>query len=108
MKPEESFQSAVVEMAHLYGWKVALFRKARTKTGWVTAVGADGKGWLDLFLAHDGLQKIIFVELKVPPNTCTPEQIGWLQYLIRCCEDARVWTPNDWDEIEDTLSGRSL
>ena len=103
MTPEASFQSAVIDMAHLYGWRVVHFRKARTKTGWITAVGADGKGWLDLLLCHEKMGVVIARELKVPPNKTTPEQDTWLRVLNACGIDARVWSTEDWTEIETTL-----
>lgn len=105
MTPEESFQSAVVDMAHLYGWRVAHFRKARTVKGWRTAVGGDGKGWPDLFLCHESRKLAIARELKVPPNRTTPEQQEWLRVLRATGVDSDVWTPDDWDEIERTLIG---
>jgi VRR-NUC domain len=104
-KPEESFQSAVVDMAHLYGWIVAHFRRARTARGWTTAVGADGKGWPDLFLCHERSGRVLARELKVPPNRVTPEQVVWLRVLNMVGVDAKVWTTADWTEIEATLSG---
>jgi hypothetical protein len=105
VRPEESFQSAVVYLAQLRGWLVAHFRKARTKTGWITAVGGDGKGWPDLFLCHPARGVAIARELKVPPNRATPEQEAWLLALRECGIDAKVWTPADWPEIEMTLLG---
>mgnify|MGYP001587253468 CR=1 FL=1 len=103
MTPEESFQSAVIDMAHLRGWRVAHFRKARTAKGWRTAVGGDGKGWPDLILCHEASGTILSRELKVPPNKTTPEQDVWLRVLEACGVDSGVWTPDDWDEIEYTL-----
>lgn len=104
MGEEASFQSAVIAVARLHGWKVAHFRKARTKRGWVTAVSADGQGWPDLLLCHPQRGLILARELKVPPNTTTPEQETWLCVLRACGVDARVWTPTDWVEIQRTLS----
>lgn len=107
MTPEESFQSAVVAMAHLHGWSVAHFRKARTKRGWCTAVSADGKGFPDLILCNADLGQVLARELKVPPNKITPEQDAWLCLLNACGIDAGVWTPKDWDEIEYILGGET-
>jgi hypothetical protein len=45
---EQSFQSVVIEVARLTGWRVAHFRAARTAHGWRTPVTADGAGWPDL------------------------------------------------------------
>lgn len=102
---EESFQSAIIDLAHLCGWKAAHFRKARTKDGWVTAVGADGKGWLDLVLCHEARGRMLVRELKVPPNRLTADQEMWLRVLRACGVDAGVWTPADWPDIEGTLAG---
>ena len=95
-------------MAHLYGWKVAHFRKARTKRRWITAVGADGKGWPDLLLCHEQRGVTIARELKVPPNKTTPEQDEWLRVLNVCNISAKVWEPLDWNEIERTLTTGEL
>lgn len=104
MSPEESFQSAVIDLAHLHGWRVAHFRRARTKKGWVTAVGADGKGWPDLFLCHEARGIVLARELKIPPNQLTPEQNKWLLVLCAVGINAKVWRPADWPEIEQTLA----
>ena len=103
MTAEESFQSAVIDLAHLRGWRVAHFRRARTKNGWRTAVSADGKGWPDLFLVHEQTGRIMARELKIPPNRLTPEQDQWLRTLRACGIDAKVWTPDDWKNIEAEL-----
>lgn len=101
--PEASFQSAVIDLAHLYQWRVAHFRRARTKHGWTTAVGAEGKGWPDLILCHERRGIILVRELKVPPNRTTSEQDEWLRVLRAVGVDAGVWTPRDWPNIEYTL-----
>ena len=108
VRPIDNGISITIEVCgdHLYGWAVAHFRKARTSKGWITAVGADGKGWPDLFLCHPERGIAIARELKVPPNNITPEQQAWLRVLNATGVDARVWTPNDWAAIEHTLRGR--
>ncbi len=105
--PEESFQSAVIDLAHLYGWIVAHFRRARTKHGWTTAVAADGKGFPDLLLCHAERSVFLIRELKVPPNHLTPEQAEWIRVLCAVGINAKVWVPDDWPEIEQTLKGEA-
>jgi hypothetical protein len=102
-RPEDSFQSAVIDMAHLYGWKVAHFRKARTATGWITPVAADGKGFPDLFCVRDTTKHRLAAELKAGRNTVTVEQDEWLRVLELSGIPAYTWTPNDWVEIERVL-----
>lgn len=104
LKPEESFQTAVIDSAHMRGWKVAHFRPAMTKSGkWVTAVAADGKGFPDLFMLHPEKKFRVAAELKVPPNTVSEEQDAWLTAMERCGIPAFTWTPDDWDEINRVL-----
>ena len=59
---EAQFQSAIVELARLLGYRVAHFRAAKTAHGWRTPVAADGAGWPDLTLAKPG--RLLFVECK--------------------------------------------
>lgn len=111
--PHQDFIDRIVKVAHLYGWKVVYFRTARTKDGWATPVGADGKGFPDLFLTrlrdpeewerpYLGDYKIseyLFWEVKIPPDKVSPEQEAWINLL----DTARVVTPADWDWIVETL-----
>lgn len=105
---EADFQSAVCDLAHLEGWKVAHFRKVRVQRSdgsvyWETPVAEDGKGWLDLVFARAG-SPILIAELKVGSNTPTPEQWEWIHLLRATGNDVRVWYPSDWQEITDVLS----
>lgn len=101
--PESEFQRLVIDLAHLYGWKVAHFRPAKTGKGWRTPVSADGQGFPDLVLARKGFR--IFAELKVGKNQPGDKQQAWLKALgpddprtiVRC------WWPKDWPEIKATI-----
>lgn len=104
---EAQFQRMVIDLAHLYGWRVAHFRRVQVRRGsgsvyWETPVAADGKGFPDLVLVRGG--SLLFAELKVPPNTTTPEQREWLAALRAAGQHVAVWTPDSWVEIEATLS----
>lgn len=90
-------QSAVVECARLFGWRVAHFRPALTKRGWRTPVSADGAGFPDLVLVRD---RLLVRELKAAVGRVSVEQVVWLDAFERCCVDVGVWRPDDW------LSGR--
>lgn len=102
VKPEDSFLAQVLKLAELRGWKRAHFRPARTAHGWRTAVSGDGKGFPDLLLIRG--RTLIVVELKVPPNRCTPEQLQWLDAFRQCGVPAFVWAPEDWPTIEEVLA----
>jgi len=94
---EAEFQRIVIDMAHLFGWRVAHFRPARTARGWRTPVAADGKGFPDLVLAKAG--RVIFAELKTDTGRLSDDQQAWRDAL----PDAVVWRPRDLDEIEFAL-----
>lgn len=97
---ERQFQGQVIQMAHLFGWRVSHFRPALTAKGWRTAVEADGKGFPDLVLVRD---RTIFCELKTDTGRLTQDQQDWVDALGRAGTEVYVWRPRDWDEIERLL-----
>jgi hypothetical protein len=101
---DEAFQSVVVEVARLAGWRVAHFRPARTTQGWRTPVTADGAGWPDLVLVRP--PRLIFAELKSERGTVSARQTEWLD-VLRLLPKAEVylWHPSDWDELVEVLTG---
>ena len=90
---EKELQECVVDLAHLFGWRVAYFRPARTNKGWVTPVGADGKGWPDLTLVRE---RIVYMELKVGYGKLTPEQSEWGAALMLAGAEWYELRPADW------------
>lgn len=99
---EATFTRAVIQMARLFGWRVAHFRPARTKDGgWVTPVQGDGKGFPDLVLLKQ--LRMVVAELKVRGNTVTPEQRSWIAAFMHANVSTFVWTPDDWEQIEKVL-----
>jgi hypothetical protein len=109
---EADLQTAVIDTARVFGWRVAHFRPARTKHGWVTPVAADGKGFPDLVLVND--TRLLFVELKSDKGKPSREQEQWLEGLNQVaavCDQVGVhlWTPADWPaRITNVLSGREV
>ncbi len=104
---EAVFQEQVIQLAHVYGWKVAHFRgvriqRANGSTYYQTPVQADGKGFPDLVLARG--EHVIFAEVKSEKGRLAPEQQEWLDALAGGA-DVYVWRPSDWDEIEGVLKG---
>jgi hypothetical protein len=90
---EKDLQRAVIDLAHLMGWRVAHFRPAQTARGWRTAVEADGKGFPDLVLTRGG--RVMFRELKCNGGKASPEQEQWLRDLTAGGQDAGVWTDRE-------------
>lgn len=90
---EAELQECTIELAHLFGWRVAHFRAARTAHGWRTPVAADGAGWPDLVLVRE---RLVVAELKSARGGLTAEQRLWLDDLSRAGIEAHIWRPADW------------
>jgi hypothetical protein len=102
---EAEFQRSVIELAHRFGYKVAHFRPAQTKSGhWVTPVQADGAGFPDLVLVRD---RVIFAELKSETGQISLHQAVWEDALRNAGAEYYCWKPSDWDEIEANLRRRA-
>ncbi len=99
---EAEFQRQVIEVAHIFGWRVAHFRPAMTQRGtWITPVQADGKGFPDLVMVRG--ERLIFAELKQDKARLTAEQIGWLDELSATKAEVYTWRPSTFDFIMDCL-----
>ena len=102
---EAEFQKQIIQLGHLFGWRIAHFRPALTKRGWRTAVSGDGAGFPDLVLARDGFT--IFAELKTDTGVVSIEQWAWLESLGGIHKNSHtivaVWRPRDFAEIENIL-----
>lgn len=101
---EKDWQRQVIDLARMLRWRVAHFRPAMTKHGWVTPVAADGKGFPDLLLVRE---RLVFVELKRDGGKLTPDQIEWIGALRDACQEAYVWRPCDAEEVLATLRRRA-
>ena len=90
---EKDFQRAITDLAKACGWKIYHTYDSRRSN----------PGWPDLVLAKP--PRLLFVEVKTDFGKLRPEQQEWLQALLECQQDARVWRPRDWFSIERTLTG---
>jgi hypothetical protein len=91
----------VIELAHLFGWRVAHFRPCKTGRGWRTPVQADGAGFPDLVLVGRG--RVIVAELKRETGRATPDQLAWLAAFTDAGVESVVWTPSCFDAIAAEL-----
>ena len=100
--PEREFQQQVIDLAHIFHWRVTHFRPAQTTKGWRTAVSADGMGFPDLVLAREG--RLIFIEVKSERGKLSLEQSEWLEVLKATgkCETFLLY-PSDFDIIVKIL-----
>lgn len=104
LKPEESFLTAVLDLAKVRHWFRLHIRPARRANGgWLTPVQGEGEGLPDLLLLRP--PRMVIAELKVPPNKTTPAQQAWLE-AFRGVPGVEVheWTPAEWNVIQETLA----
>lgn len=97
MQSEADFHRALIELAHLNHWKTYHTYDSRKST----------EGFPDLLLVSERFKWTIFVELKKETGQATPAQLEWLRVLRAAGNDARLWRPSDWPEIESILTGRA-
>jgi len=105
---ESDFMSAVIDLGHLYGWRIAHFRPGLSQSGrYLTAVQADGAGFPDLVLVRQnnvGTATLIILELKSQKGRLSEAQKEWLAVLDKVPGVvARCARPADWDEIAEML-----
>jgi hypothetical protein len=104
---EKHFQRETISLAQSLGWRCAWFRPVRIqrKNGSVyyeTPAGADGKGWLDVFMVRG--PRAIAAELKFGKNTTTVEQEEWIYAFQPTGVEVYAWYPKDWKTIVSTLT----
>jgi len=105
---EKDFLGQVIDLAHIFGWRVAHFRPAKTERGWRTAVQADGAGFPDLVMTRKDKGMCYFIELKSSEGKLSPEQEEWVYELQVVAENSLgvcyfCWKPGDFDEIKEAL-----
>lgn len=116
---EAELQSQIIELARIYGWRVAHHRPARTERGWRTPVQGD-RGSPDLLLANRKRGQVLFAELKADSGRPTADQELWLEALRAAAERAvhvaraapfrspllvELWRPADFDRAHQLLRG---
>jgi hypothetical protein len=107
---EREFQAQVIQLAGHCGWTLIHHsRPARTSSGrWLTPITGT-PGFPDIVLcrrARPGRPaRLAFCELKVGRNKPSALQLEWLDGLREAGQDAYLWTPTDWPEIEIVLRG---
>lgn len=102
--PENDFMRQVMELAKLYGWKVAHFGasvrvvgKSRTFVG-----DKDAAGFPDLVLVKG--EHLIIAELKAPKGVLSGAQKEWLCALAETDAEVYLWRPEDWVDIQQILA----
>jgi hypothetical protein len=102
---EAELQSAVIELARMFRWRVAHFRPAKTAHGWRTPVQADGKGFPDLLLVRD---RVIAAELKSDAGKLGDDQAAWLDAFEIAGVESYVWRPSDLEQVANVLRRKAV
>jgi hypothetical protein len=99
---EKDFQKQLLEMARMFGWRVAHFHDSRRQVKPGVFVGdKDAAGFPDLVLVRP--PDILVLELKRELGKTTDAQDEWLAALLGCGIEARVVRPSDWNYLVDRL-----
>lgn len=89
----KDFQQMIKEAAEYNGWKVQFWWRSFHSPS----------GFPDLILCKP--PRLIFAEIKVPPDKVKPAQQEWLDVLAKLpFAEIFIWYPADWDAITDVLS----
>lgn len=84
----------MIEVARLYGWRVAHFHDSRRQVKPGVFVGdKDAAGFPDLVLVRP--PEVMFVELKRETGKTTDAQDEWLQALTECGCEVLLVRPSD-------------
>ena len=91
---EAHFQQRVVRLARYLGWNLRYHA--------FDSMGS-APGFPDWVLVNERLGRVIFVELKRQHGHVTRDQREWHQALVTCGQEAYIWRPSDWADIERVL-----
>lgn len=91
----EEFQQAVIDLARSNGFDLVYHTRDSRKSA---------PGFPDLVIGRTRDARCVVTELKVPPDTATPEQLAWLAFFKALGLPTFLWTPADWPEIERALT----
>ena len=83
---ESQFQSAVIELAKLNGYRLVYHTHDSRRSQ---------KGFPDLVLVSEHRQRALFRELKTSTGRLSPEQFDWITSMQLAKLNAGVWRPED-------------
>ena len=88
---EAQFQRQVVRYAELMGWRWYHTRRSERSP----------RGFPDLVLVRR--PRVVFAELKAQRTPVTDDQRAWIAELRACDQEAYIFRPEQWQEIERCL-----
>lgn len=100
---ERDFTKQVIDLAHRFGWQIVHFETSQGRRGeFRTTYLGDGKGYFDITAIRE---RVVFAELKIPPNVQTTEQKIWQQQAVKAGAEVYLWTPADYEDIVKVFAG---
>ncbi len=93
---EKAFQSQVEQAARASGWYAYHTYSSRRSE----------PGFPDLVLVNPTRKRTVFAELKTEKGSVSDHQKRWLWALKESGQEAYLWRPSMWSEIEAVLTRR--
>jgi hypothetical protein len=94
---ERTFQSDILELLALLGWRAVHHHPLRTKAGWRTGIEGPGcAGFPDLFAVKvtpypSGGNRVLAAELKSATGRVEADQAEWLRLLAAGGVETYIW-----------------
>jgi VRR-NUC domain len=88
---EAQFQASVVKYAELMGWRTHHHYDSRRSS----------TGLPDLLLVRR--PRVVWAELKSERGRLTDDQRAWIAELRACGQEAYIWRPSMWQDVERIL-----
>lgn len=93
---EAEFQRQVTQLADALGWSLQYHTHDSRRSQ---------PGFPDLVLVHPGQRRLIYAELKAARGAVSDAQWAWHMALRGAGQEAYIWRPADWPDIERALRG---
>ena len=90
---EVQWRRTVREAASALGWRA----------GWTWLSIHSPSGFPDLVLVSAARKRVIWAELKTEKGKVSEKQQRWLDELRAAGQEAYVWRPSDWPEVQEVL-----
>ena len=98
---EAQFQAAVIDYARRNLWRVHHHHDSRRQVRPGVLVGdRDASGYPDLTCVRE---RVLWAELKRDGGRLSVAQSAWINALRDAGQEAYIWRPSDWLEIERVL-----
>lgn len=93
--PEREFSRAFEQALEYAGFKLVYHTYDSRRSA---------AGFPDYVALNISKKRVLFVELKSERGRIRPEQAAWIAALGHCGQEAYIWRPSSWPEIERVLS----